>query len=313
MQISRDHYPKQLIIDIHSYCNATCKICPYPALKKIIPMGIMDEDLFKKIVQNFLNLSKKNNFKGSILFCNMGELFVYPELAIDRLKYVLQYDFDLSIQTNGALLTPKMTDSLNDIGYKGPVTISFHGISPDVYKRVMGLNISKTLKNIDYLIQNYPKEKIGIQSIPCRWPRGEAKHIRTFFNQKGIGVRMPLPNNRAGLLPEISVYNKESLIGCNPNRPLGEMVVCFDGDVVLCCNDMAREEIVGNLKNSSIEEVWNGDAMISKVNQIYCGQPSNDNFICKKCEFGVTSASLLTRLLRNTSYEIRKFILTHVW
>lgn len=313
MQVSRDPYPKQLIIDIHSYCNATCKICPYPALKKINPMGVMDEDLFKKIVQNFLNLSKKNNFKGSILFCNMGELFVYPELAIDRLKYVLQFDFDLSIQTNGALLTPKIIDSLNDIGFSGPITISFHGISSDVYKRIMGLNISKTLKNFDYLIQNYPKEKIGIQSIPCRWPRGEAKRIRTFFNQKGIGVRMPLPNNRAGLLPEICVYKKESLIGCNPNRPLGEMVVCFDGDVVLCCNDMAREEIVGNLKNNSIEEVWNSEAMISKVNQIYCGQPSSDNFICKKCEFGVTSASLLTRLFRNTSYEIRKFILTHVW
>lgn len=313
MNIPRDPYPKQLIIDIHSYCNASCEICPYPALKKINPMGIMDEDLFKKIVDNFIDLSQKNNFRGSILFCNMGELFVYPELAIDRLKYVLQFDVDLSIQTNGALLSPKVVDLLNSIKFNGPITISFHGISPHVYKRIMGLNISKTLKNIDYLLQNYPKEKIGIQSIPCRWPRGEAKRIREFFSQKGIGIRMPLANNRAGLLPDISIYKKEILTGCNPNRPLGEMVVCFDGDVVLCCNDMAREEIVGNLKNNSIEEVWNGDIMLSKINQIYYGQPSEDNFICKKCEFGITSSSLLTRLLKNTAYEIRKFILTRVW
>jgi radical SAM protein with 4Fe4S-binding SPASM domain len=313
MPVSRDRYPKQLIIDIHSYCNARCEICPYPTLKTKNPMGIMDEDLFKKIVEDFSNLSKKHNFAGIILFCNMGELFVYPQIAIDRLQYVLQLGLTTSIQTNAALLSPKVVELLKNTGFDGPITISCHGISPHVYKRVMGLDISKTLKNIDYLLQNYPREKIGIQSIPSHWPRGEAERIRAFFKQKGISVRMPLPNNRAGLLPEINVYKKEALLGCNPNRPLGEMVVCFDGDVVLCCNDMGREEIVGNLKNNSIEEVWNGKEMLNKINQIYCGEQSSDDFICKKCEFGVTSASVLTRLVRNTSYEIKKFFLTHVW
>jgi sulfatase maturation enzyme AslB (radical SAM superfamily) len=116
MEISRDPYPKQLIIDIHSYCNASCKICPYPVLKKINPMGIMDEDLFKKIVNDFIALSEKHNFRGNIVFCNMGELFVYPDIALERLKYVLKFDVDLSIQTNGALLSPKIIDSLNNIG-----------------------------------------------------------------------------------------------------------------------------------------------------------------------------------------------------
>ncbi len=311
--ISRPPHPKQLIIDIHSYCNARCAICPYPNLKTKNPMGIMDEDLFKKIVQDFSTLSKKYNFKGSILFCNMGELFVYPKIAIDRLRYVLQFGINTSIQTNAALLSPEVVELLKDIGFNGSITISCHGISPDVYKKVMGLDISKTLKNIDYLSQNFPKENIGIQSIPYNWPKGEAKRVRTFFLQKGIKVRMPLPNNRAGLVTEINIDKKEKLIGCNAGRPLGEMVICFDGDVVLCCNDMGREEIVGNLKNNSIEEVWNGKVMLDKIDKIYNGLQSSDNFICKKCEFGLTTSSLFSRLLRNARYEIKKFILTRLW
>jgi len=309
----RAPYPKQLIVDIHSYCNAKCEICPYPDLKKKLPMGIMDETLFIKIIDDFSGLGTKYDFQGSVLFCNMGELFVHKNIAVDRMKYVLKSGLDFNIQTNAALLSPDMIEILKSIGFKGAITISFHGISPAVYKRVMGLDISRTLKNIDYLLKNYPKERVGIQSIPYRWPRGEARRVRAFFRPKGIGVRMALPNNRAGLLPDIRVYDRESLAGCKADRPLGEMVICFDGDVVLCCNDMGREEIIGNLRNSSIEEVWNGELMMGKIGQVYCNQPSPHDFICRKCEFGITSASLVTRLLRNARHETRKLILTRLW
>jgi len=309
----RAPYPKQLIVDIHSYCNAKCEICPYPALKNELPMGVMDEKLFRKIMDDFRGLTIKYDFKGNVLFCNMGELFVYKDIAVERIRYVLGSGLEFNIQTNAALLTPDVIDILKNIGFDGAITISFHGISKDTYKKVMGLDISRTLGNIDYLLRNYPKEKIGIQSIPYHWPRGEARRVRAFFRPKGIGVRMALPNNRAGLLPEINVHDKGTLAGCKAERPLGEMVICFDGEVVLCCNDMGREEIIGNLNNSSIEEVWNGAPMMDRMEKIYCSRPSPSDFICKKCEFGVTSSSSITRLIRNARHETRKFILTRLW
>lgn len=45
-ELGRPAYPKQLRIDIHSYCNAKCTICPYDSLKSKIPMGVMEENLF---------------------------------------------------------------------------------------------------------------------------------------------------------------------------------------------------------------------------------------------------------------------------
>jgi radical SAM protein with 4Fe4S-binding SPASM domain len=273
-------------------------------------MGVMDENLFTKIINEFVELSKANHFRGHVIFCNMGELFVRPAMAVDRMNYVIQSGLDFDIQTNAALLHPSVLDRLKKSGFKGSIVISFHGISPNIYKDSMGLDITTTLKNIDYLLQNYPREKIGIQSIPYHWPRGEAGRIRAYFSSRGIHVRMPLPNNRAGLIPDIAVHRKKRLIGCTAGRPLGEMVVLFNGDVVLCCNDMAQEEIVGNLKKSSIEEVWNGEIMLDKISRIYFGKSSPENFICKKCEFGATSRSVFSRLIKNMNYEIRKFVLT---
>ena len=311
-KLNRDPYPKQIIVDIHSYCNAKCKICPYPSLKTKNPMGVMEENLFRKIIDEFSLLAKTNNFRGHVLFCNMGELFIQPQMVIDRMKYVRQKGLAFDIQTNASLMTPEVVDLLKESKFTGSVLISLHGISPDVYNEIMGLDISKSLRNINYLSQNYPRERIFIQSIPYNWPKGEAKRIRSYFQQKGMRVRMPLPNSRSGLLPELGENKNRTLIGCSSNRPLGEMVICFNGDVVLCCNDMGQQEIIGNLKKNTIQEVWNSDTMLEKISQIYCGKPSSENFLCRKCELGITSKSKLNRLIRNIRYETKKFILTQL-
>ncbi len=309
----RAPYPKQLIIDIHSYCNARCAICPYRHLKTKNPMGVMDERLFAKIIDEFSRLSRKHHFQGRCLFCNMGEPFVYPGMAVERIEQVTSRGLAFDIQTNGELMEPEVVDKLKKSGFNGTITVSCHGISASVYKRVTGLDIAKTLKNIEYLSANYPREKILIQSIPCHWPKGEARRLRSYFKQRGIHVRMPLPHDRAGLVAGLRATDNRTLIGCRENRPWGEMVICFDGDVPLCCNDMGRREIVGNLQNQTLEEVWNGELMVNRIEQISGEAVAPVDFICRKCEFGVASTSLGSRLIRNLRYETKKVFFTYLW
>jgi len=310
--LNRPPYPKQMIVDIHSFCNAKCAICPYDDLKSKNKMGMMDESLFVKIIDDFSHLSKIYKFNGNVIFCNMGELF-FTKDVIERIKYVLKSGLRFNIQTNAALMSDIMVDRLLESGFSGAITISCHGISPDVYQHVMGLDIRATLKNIDYLISRYPKNRIQIQAIPHEWPKGEARRVRNYWQRKGIALRMPLPNNRGGLLPSIKTRCKKALVGCRAGRPLGEMVVCFNGDVILCCNDMGQQEIVGNLARNTIEEVWNGDAFLNRIEKIYCGKASDYDFICKMCEFGQESNSEISRLIRNVRYSLKRFMLTRIW
>ena len=311
-KLKRSPYPVQLIVDIHSYCNARCKVCPYDSLKGKNPMGIMEEDLFKKIIDDLARLSQENHFQGSVLFCNMGELFVLSPMALERMDYVLKSGLSFNIQTNAALLHPPVFDKLKQIGFEGSITVSFHGMSPDVYRGSMGIDIKAALNNVEYLRKNYLLDRISIQSIPYHWPLGEARRVRSYFKSRGMHIRMPLPNNRAGLVPGVSAIQKKKLFGCAAGRPMGEMVISFNGNVILCCNDMAQEEIVGNVKEKSIQDVWNGEAMMERLRQIYLGKPSQDDFICKRCEFGLTSKSPFIRMKKNVVHEVKKFLVTHL-
>lgn len=41
-KLIRNEYPIGLIVDIHDYCNASCKMCPYESLKRKLNQGRMD-------------------------------------------------------------------------------------------------------------------------------------------------------------------------------------------------------------------------------------------------------------------------------
>jgi radical SAM protein with 4Fe4S-binding SPASM domain len=39
------------------------------------------------------------------------------------------------------------------------------------------------------------------------------------------------------------------------------MIVDWNGDVVLCCDDWNHSTILGNLKKQTIEEIWKGNKL----------------------------------------------------
>ncbi len=310
--LDRTPYPHQIIIDVHSYCNGRCTICPYDRLKDRLPMGVMEEELFRKIVDDYHGLCRRFGFHGKVLFCSMGEFFLYPEITIERMAYVIGKGLAFDIQTNAAAMLPRWVDKLIEQGFSGSFMISCHGVTPDAYEPIMGLDLERSLANIDYLLEKYPKERICIQAIPHHWPFGETRRVRRYWRKRGVHVRLPLPNDRAGLVKGLGQGTKARLVGCNTNRPLYEMICNIKGEVQLCCNDMAQKEIVGSLAEQSIEEVWNGPEMRKRIEQIYCGVPSPPDFICHHCELALTSESPLARLGSNLRHEARKFWLTYV-
>jgi radical SAM protein with 4Fe4S-binding SPASM domain len=290
--LARLPYPSSLIIDIHSYCNASCKTCPYPTLSRKLTMGRMEESLFKKVMDEFATIGREHKIRGHVIFCNMGELFMDPKV-FEKISYVLEGGLKPVIQTNAALLVPGRVDKLIATGFREKIYISCHGITPHVYESVMGLNIKRALANIDYLIERYPRNLIQIRAMAYKWPLGEVLKVKRYWKQREIGVKIFLPNSRAGLVPGCASwklkYPGNQLRGCKKTLPLRDMVVAFNGDVVLCCEDMGRSAVLGNLKKNSIEEVWNSDSAKDILAKIFFRKPSDDDFICKKCEFGVST------------------------
>jgi len=276
-------YPSSLLLDIHSYCNARCRICPYSQLSKVNPMGFMSWDLYTKIIDDYKGLMDRHDFTGVLGYCQMGEPFILKDIA-RWAKYAMDRNIHIYFNTNASLLVPAIVDSLVEIGFNGFFNISFHGISRKTYESIMHLDYDTTMNNIDYLLKRFPTNRIRINAVSFRWDSDEEKKMRSFWQSKNVTVIIDRALSRAGLVREVNTVSKKRIAGCRTERPFYEMVVSFNGDVLLCCHDMAREVILGNLNSSTIDEVWNGDQFVENLQKIYAGRNLPPDFICNRCE-----------------------------
>ncbi|HLA28913.1 MAG TPA: radical SAM protein [Syntrophales bacterium] len=289
MQHNKDHllkrppYPRGLLVDIHSYCNASCRICPYPQLSKVNPMGFMSWDLYTKILDDYKQLMDRYNFTGVLGYCQMSEPFILKDIA-RWVKYAMDKKLRVYFNTNASLLSPAIVDSLVEIGFNGFFNISFHGITRETYENIMHLDYDSAMNNIEHLLKKFPPINIRINAVCFGWGANEEKKIRSFWKSKGISAIISKAQSRTGLVAELNTVSRRRIAGCGTERVFYEMVVSFNGDVLLCCNDMAREVIIGNLNDVSIEDVWNGDQFVKILQGIYNDRNLPLDFICKRCE-----------------------------
>jgi radical SAM protein with 4Fe4S-binding SPASM domain len=199
-------------------------------------------------------------------------------------QYAAHKGVFIYLNTNASLMTPNKIDLLLKSGFNGSFAISFHAASADVYRNIMGLDMEESKNNVEYLLQRYPKEKIGFSVINYHWPIGEEEKVRALFQQWGMPVHIIKPISRAGLISSKRIIYTKRIAGCAPERVLYQMVISRHGDVLLCCNDMSRKEVIGNLKNTTIQEVWNGPMFERYLQEIYMGRKSSNSMICHFCE-----------------------------
>ena len=60
---------------------------------------------------------------------------------------------------------------------------------------------------------------------------------------------------------KIKNYRGKKLKNYNCNKPWGDMAIYSNGLVGPCCNLVGRKTPIGNIKDNSIKEIWNGSKM----------------------------------------------------
>ena len=289
-------YPLKLSVDIHSYCNGRCTICPYPKYARRQSQGYMDWSLYERIVQEAGEIGRENNFRPLMSYCYMGEPFLMDDLS--RYTWLAeQAGIDLSLNTNAAAMTEEKVDALLASGFAGKIHISFHGITPEVYQRIMGLDYAVALRHIHYLLERYPHEKICVRGVDDRWPEGEKQRWYDYWRSYEVELEYLCPISRCGsvgrLLPrKLRNPEKIRLYGCRYHHPLVEMVILFDGRAVMCCQDMGREVIWGDVNRDGILGVWNAKIRQEVVEKLYSGEPGGKDFLCSRCEQALGKAGI---------------------
>ncbi len=288
-------FPYILQVETTSYCNADCVICPYPETAKEIPMGIMDEALYRKIVD-----------ECALHDVKVFEPFLNNEPLLDR-KFPQRLDYthgklpNAKIQVNSNLTVMSDEAAAALVRNVDVLLLSAHGITAEDYEAVMPkVKFARFLENVDRLLAVPGRERMRI-TVNCVNTAGRPdEEIRRFWAARGLDVSISPYVDRAGNVTEAEALKagkqgvpegtlldpkaKPKLNGCwSTDIPLMKMNIAFNGDAVLCCMDWRREEVLGNVREHSIADVWQSADYWRVRDALYANGPIHDNFLCFRC------------------------------
>lgn len=238
---------KKVFIETISYCNNDCAFCPASTNAEAkTSQSLMPEDLYMKILNELAGL----DFTGSIAFhCNNEPLLDKRLVSwITIARALLKTNF-FYLYTNGLLIDIELTNQLFEAG--------LNRIIIDNYD-----DNHKLIPSVKNLVHNQP-----------------ALQGEVIVNYR---LKDEYLGNRAGQSPNSRFFLKEPLnIMCI--RPSKEIVIGFDGTVPLCCADGLWKMIMGNIKNTSLKDIWFLDSFKRIRKSLVDGNRSCTE-ICKSCD-----------------------------
>jgi len=233
-------------IETINRCNNDCPFCPVNVHDDIRERKVMDEKLFRKIIDELSEV----NYSGYIsLFSNNEPLLVcgiYDFLVYAKEKLPLATH---ALYTNGTLLNKKK------------------------YK--------KLTENLNYLvIDNYNDDMILNENIQEIYEDASINDNGCVVNV-AIRKKHQILSTRGSISPnrkDINEFYSPCIL------PFLHMVVRPDGKVSRCCNDAYGLDTLGDLSKETIKEVWYGNRY-QTYRKLMSDNKRNQIDRCENCDF----------------------------
>ena len=250
-------FPKIIEIQFQNLCNSDCIICPYKDMH--YTPCVMDDKMFLE----FINQIKDENVEWIIPYLH-NEPFIDKDY-LNKLRIIKKYcpKSEIEISTNVSLLTKETITELKELSIT-ELRLSVFGFYEKTYKHFMPkLNHKKVFENLEHIANTFKDSSTVVSVIMIdngEISNEEFEMMAKYCKDKGFCF------NRWGFLDRaknVSNYknnffdNKVNF--CEQNRPFERMHILANGDVIFCCQDWKHNFVVGNLKNSTIKEIWHGD------------------------------------------------------
>ena len=273
--------PNTLRLDIVATCNAQCPMCPRIYMDNDRLIGTMEFERIKKI------LIDGKKFGMDILKVYItSEPTVHPNFN-DIMKFAKELGYKNHVSTNASLI-PRALEGLKLVD---KLQISVEGWDKESYEKFRyPLRFDKVYKNLKLLNDTIPKKKQNRYiNMPITNNTDLEKFIRLwgeFANQITIGFMQPANIFSGGLLKskfnenikdDYYEFKKQSKdYACFD--PFAEIVVAYDGKIMLCCLDFNAKYPLGNI-DEGFEKVWNNKTRKNIQKQFF-----NQNLsTCKDC------------------------------
>lgn len=284
--LSRRFRLKIVSLETNSVCNQGCYFCPVSIDPR--EATTMPDEMFERIVEELK--AHRATLEGVFLQS-------YNEPTADRrfvehVRILKDAGLPVAVLSNGSGLMPAKVDALVAMGGIRYLCINLSTLDREKYKEDRGADhLPIVLKNMLYAKDQRIAEQMKIVVLGT----GDERHardfeeIRTLFAGSRFNVEHHTVMDRAGYLEVgLSVQTPDQrLRGCDNlgSRPLQHLHITASGKCVLCCEDYDENYVVGDLAQSSVREVLEGDELAKFRRFAYGIDHAPDDFICRKCIF----------------------------
>ncbi|MER3492115.1 MAG: hypothetical protein C4323_07160 [Mastigocladus sp. ERB_26_2] len=287
--------PRNLHIEGTNSCNAKCTFCAYPQMergKEVMPM-----EEFRRILDEYVAMGGQYVSLTPIV----GDPFVdrYLFERLDNLNSRPQIK-GFYFYTNAILMKPEVSEKLLTYGEKLNIYVSWGGFDRESYKAIMGVDrFDIVRRNIEAFIEAKLKLHsstaltIALRCPPTKWSGDLWEKFNQWKNEKIINIQFINAYDswagkvkyeelkRVGLEPVIQPYKRGAceLLYMKP-------IILANSKVNACaCRDVEAELIIGDLKESTLPEIWAGQGIEELINR-----QENGDFpdVCKRCTWYVS-------------------------
>ena len=251
--------PPMVDIGVTNLCNANCIMCPHSKLKDI---GTMEIGQYKKVIDDCAK------FKVKIITLSFFGEPLLDKTLIEKIKYAKSKKMFVAFYTNASLLSKAWIGKLLKSKLDS-ITISFDSNNKETYEKIRrGLKFDIVKKNILNLIElrkeKDSKLKINIVVVELEENKDEIKSFYKEWKKKVDSINIINMRNWASAIDKRGTEGSFHYRG-NKRSPCAllwqKMVIDWNSDVVLCCDDYSHQIVLGNLKNQTVEEIWKGDKL----------------------------------------------------
>ena len=292
--------PVGISIEPSSRCNLKCKMCCYQSeMYANAPMQKIPRFFDRGIHNKIIDEATSHGRPMSIEYCWRGEPMLNPEL-FSLLRYATDKGVPPSLVTNATLLTEENAEKLLDTGI-GAVTFSIDGATKKTYETIrIGANFDTVKANVNRFIElAQQRDKRPIICIKtCRQEDNKAELddlVAEWINK----VDYVIIQNQS--FPGGDTYrrwfNPESMRNLYNRRPPCHALwlnftISTTGNAAPCVTffDENPEDILGNVSESGVLDLWNGDDFKSR-RALALEKRFDEIPLCKECD-GVSCSAI---------------------
>ena len=286
-------FPPVVMIEPTNICNLKCPLCPTGngTLKR--QKGYMDFSVFEKIIDEI----KDRAFM--VVLWNQGEPFLNKDF-LKMIKYASDNGL-FTLTSSNLNIMPDAEDLTNSV--LDSIIVSLDGIKQETYNkyRING-ELPKVIENTQKIVK--AKKKLKRKNPLIRWQFLVMKHNENEIEEiKKLAKELEVDSLE---LKTVQIYSKDDIKNFLPLNPRyrrykirnenfelkfgiknrcrriwTNAVINWDGEVAICCFDKDVEHKIGNIKDSTLSEIWKNEKIRKIRNQILKNRKSIA--ICRNC------------------------------